>query len=281
MSCLDYAWELFMPFVESQLAVLRSWANRTLPPRYRRQTAAWSWEPATRMTALLEDFGQSRTGVFQELLSQSNDRLAPLSDPLTCDLGLHAWLRPQREESYSMWLQWSLQQLADWESIGQVLGLLPTRATGATIEVDREVPISYRDDAGHGRLDLLIRQGSETLCVLEIKTKSFFDEDLRKQLSYSESPNVSPGAERIFIAVDTEGFDLRGFRFLSWSEICIRLRRLTPHVAANKNQLTAALLLAFVGAVEQNLLGLAQSEKDLGALPRTVDHLKRFLKQTR
>ena len=81
--------------------------------------------------------------------------------------------------------------------------------------------------------------------------------------------------------MDAEGFDLHGFRFLSWSEICIRLRRLAPSILANKNPLTAGLLLAFVGAVEQNLLGLAKSEKDLGALPRTVDHLRQFLESTR
>jgi hypothetical protein len=124
----------------------------------------------------------------------------------------------------------------------------------------------------------LIRQGSETLCILEIKTKSFTGEDLHKQRSYSK---FAPEAERIFLAVDTGGFDLHGFRFLSWSEICIRLRRLAPSIAANKNHLTAGLILAFVGAIEQNLLGLAKSEKDLGALPRTVDHLRQFLESTR
>jgi hypothetical protein len=55
------------------------------------------------MIALLEDFGRSRVTVFRAMLRDSNDFLAPLSDPLTCELGLHAWLRPQREESYSMW----------------------------------------------------------------------------------------------------------------------------------------------------------------------------------
>jgi hypothetical protein len=235
------------------------------------------------MTTLLEDFGRSRETVFRTLLSESNEFLAPLSDPLTCELGLHAWLRPQREESYSMWLQWSLQQLECWELISEVLGLDANPRDGtAAIEVDREVPLSYRDDSGHGRLDLLIRHRSETLCILEIKTKRFADEDLDKQRAYSESPEVALGAERTFIAVDAEGFDLRGFRFLAWSELCIRLRRLAPRVAANKGYLTAGLLLAFVGAVEQNLLGLAQaSGKDLGALPGTVEHLTRFLESTR
>ena len=118
-------------------------------------------------------------------------------------------------------------------------------------------------------------------CVLEIKTKVFADEDLHNQRAYSESSEVSPGAERVFIAVDAEGFDLRGFRSLSWSEVCIRLRCLAPTFAANRGHLAAALLLAFVGAVEQNLLGLAESSgRDLGALPKTAEHLKRFLEST-
>lgn len=86
------------------------------------------------------------------------------------------------------------------------------RGGSATIEVTREFPILYRDDSGRGRLDLLIRQGSETLCILEVKTKSFSDQDLNKQGSYSE---FAPRAERTFVATDAEGFDLRGFRFLA------------------------------------------------------------------
>jgi hypothetical protein len=97
------------------------------------------------MTAYLKDFGRSRLTVFRTLLGKSNEFLASLSDPLTCDLGLHAWLRPQREESYSMWLQWSLQQL----KYGDLIGALNLRANPrddtAAIEVRREVQISYRD----------------------------------------------------------------------------------------------------------------------------------------
>jgi hypothetical protein len=127
-SCIEYSWELFTPFVESHLTVLRWWAGRQLPRPHGHQAAMRSWEAATKLTALLADFGRRRSGAFRDLLSKSNSHLTPLSDPLTCELGLHAWLRPQREESYSMWLQWSLQQLRDWESISEVLGLqVPSR----------------------------------------------------------------------------------------------------------------------------------------------------------
>ncbi len=177
-----------------------------------------------------------------------------------------------------MWLQWSLQQLRDWEQISEVLGLqVRSREASLAVEIECEVPICYSDGSGYGRLDLLIRQGSEALCVLEIKTKCFSSEDLLKQRSYSE---FAPDAERIFLSVDAAGFDLHGFRPLSWATLCIRLRRMAPSVAAKKNCLTAALLLAFIGAVEQNILGLATSEKDLIALPRTVDHLRGYLDWT-
>ena len=154
------------------------------------------------------------------------------------------------------------------------LGCIPAHANGgAAIEVQREVCIPYGDDSGRGRLDLLIRQGSETLCVIEVKTKSFSDKDLRKQRWYSE---FAPRAERIFWPLTQKDSIYVGLGF-SWFELCISLRRLTPAVAANRNHLTAALILAFVGAVEQNVLGLAQSEEDLGALPRTVAHLRQFV----
>jgi hypothetical protein len=269
--------------LEGQLAVLRFWATSSLPAVTLRPVAVCSWEPAQEMTTLLEDFGRSRLAVFGSLLSESNNFLAPLADPLTCDLGLHAWLRPQREESYTMWLQWALRQLGDWILIGEVLGLRARPQCGpAPIYVDREVEVAYRDGSGYGRLDLVVGQGSEMFCVLEIKTKVFSDEDLDKQRAYSESSEVSPGAEKVFIAVGAEGYDLRGFRFLPWSEVCIRLRKLATAFAVNRGYLAAALLLAFVGAVEQNLLGLSgASGTDLGALPKTVEHLKRFLESTR
>jgi hypothetical protein len=64
-----------------------------------------------------------------------------------------------------MWLQWALQQLGDWRLINEVLGL-PARPQYAPtpIQVDREVQVAYRDDSGYGRLELVIRQGSEMLC---------------------------------------------------------------------------------------------------------------------
>src|SRR5882672_61947 len=111
-----------------------------------------------------------------------------------------------------MWLQWLLQQLESWELISEALGLQrskPRHGTAA-IDVNREAKIVYRDGSGRGRLDLLIEQGSDTLCILEIKTKLFSDADLEKQRAYSGSPDVSLGAERVFVAVDTEGFDPEG-----------------------------------------------------------------------
>jgi hypothetical protein len=170
----------------------------------------------------------------------------------------------------------------DRRALISALGLRAApRERAQAIQIEREVQIPYGDGSGHGRLDLLVRQGLETLCILEIKTKGFFDEDLDKQHAYSESPAVARGAERIFVAADAQGFNLRGFRFLPWSEVCIRLRRLAPSVAASKSLLTAALFLAFAGAVERNLLGLARSEKDLATLPGTVDHLRECLMPTR
>jgi hypothetical protein len=268
--------------VDSKLEILRFWASTSPPATVENHsTLACSWDSATKLIGFLDDFGRSRMTLFQGLLNKSADFLVPLSDPLTCDLGLHDWLSPEREESYSMWLQWSLQQLESFELISEAIGLQGkvSRETEA-IAVDREVHLSYRDELGHGRLDLLIRQESEILCIIEVKTKPFSDEDLEKHRAYSESPDIAPEANRIFIATDAEGFDLRGFQFLSWSELCLRLRRLAPRVAARKGLLTTSLILAFVGAVEQNLLGLAHSSgKDLRAIPKTVNHLSRFLEQ--
>ncbi|NHM26190.1 hypothetical protein G7K71_04070 [Desulfofundulus sp. TPOSR] len=58
---------------------------------------------------------------------------------------------------------------------------------------------------------------------------------------------ATDGAERLY-----EG----GFELLTWGDICHRLRHLIPELVAEGRLVLAALVGGFVGAVEQNLLGV-------------------------
>ncbi len=57
-----------------------------------------------------------------ELLARSTNQLKS-SDPLLCDLGVHRWLESDREESYSDWLAWVLEQLDHASVVTRVLGV--------------------------------------------------------------------------------------------------------------------------------------------------------------
>jgi hypothetical protein len=63
-------------------------------------------------------------------------------------------------------------------------------------------------------------------------------------------------AEKVFLAQRDEGLDLRGFRFRSWWQVCLGLRRSSQSVIESRPYGEAALFLALLGAIEQNLLDL-------------------------
>jgi len=206
---------------------------------------------------------------------------APLSDPLRCDLGLHAWLAPEREESYSKWLHWTLKQFAECGILGEILDLpMPFVSNASGIRLINEWTIRSRDGKRFGRIDIAVWLGEVLSAILEIKTKSFTDEALEKHLLYCESPDVHQEAARIFIAQSADGLDLLGFRLLGWQEVCVRLRSRVQRVAQEKGLLPAAMVVAFIAAVEQNILGVhpftGENHYDI---PIAVTYLQDFLRR--
>jgi hypothetical protein len=184
-----------------------------------------TWSSARHLAELLNAYGQRVQSQYSTLLVSCDQLFAPLSDPLRCDLGLHAWLAPEREESYSKWLHWTLKQFAECGTLGEILDLpIPSASNTSGIQLFNERTIRSRDRKRFGRIDIVVWHG-EMSAILEIKTKSFTDEALEKHLLYCESPDVPPEAARIFIGQNADGLDLRGFRLLDWKEVCVRLRR--------------------------------------------------------
>jgi hypothetical protein len=194
---------------------------------------------------------------------RSKKRLFPLSDPLDTRFPLHRQLSSDREEVYSDWLQWVLQQFSDTRCLGHILGS-PNLARLANphepISVDREITVEHGYAGRAGRLDIVLRQGSRRLIVVEVKTRAYEDADLEKHAGYTESID-SPDSEFIFLAVNPPDTGLRGFRFVSWAEVCVALRAVAESRLGPDHILSTALVLAFVGAVEQNLLGFVGSAR--------------------
>src|SRR5262249_7591378 len=143
--------------------------------------------------------------------------------------------------------------------------------------------------AGHtGKIDLLIQYGRWAILAIEVKTCSADASDTVKQKGYKnwiDSQECEHKLPPVLIATDAKNIEYEGFQFVSWRDICLELRWVIPELQSQDKLLTGAMILAFVGAVEQNLLGFsARRLKKPGARrvsafnPKIIDHLEAYLK---
>lgn len=247
--------------------VLRKWAALGSLINKFAQPQPVNWEPVKGMIKAAEDKWSDDAEHLRELLKRSNDQLRPLDDPLNEDFGAHRWLSAEREEAYSDWLKWVLEQLKRPALIAQVLGIRSKdlSAVSGELKIVREFGIT--DDQGiPRRTDLDIYWGGNPGIRVEVK----------KHKAESVHPAQLEGQEkgkgfRRYILLVTSGTvqDYKGkFIVRYWNDVCIEIRRLVPTLGGGKDELIVlkAMLLAFVGAVEQNLLRLQ------GALRERIDH---------
>lgn len=78
---------------------------------------------------------------------------------------------------------------------------------------------------------------------VEVKTREFNELDLEKHKGYRDSIS-SPQTELIFFSADRPDLDLRGFRFLSWADVCVTLRAIAPRLLGPERILGTAMILA-------------------------------------
>ena len=115
-------------------------------------SSAADWTPVRRVAAAFLSFAEYEKLHLYRLLHQSDQCLAPLSDPLRFSFWKHRWLdlRGEREESYSDWLAWLLEEMGSAETPLKVFGLEDTefgaQVRGAPPRVNREEAI--RADGG-------------------------------------------------------------------------------------------------------------------------------------
>jgi hypothetical protein len=139
-----------------------------------------------------------------------------------------------------------------------------------------------------GRLDLVIRFGSRAIIVIEVKTGHADTADTAKQKGYLRwlRRQRQPAKEAVLLAVSAEEQEYDGFVFVAWQDVCIEMRRLGVEMIKDDRKMAAAMVLAFVAAVEQNLLGFSAQRVQqtcagsaLYFNAHVVAHLERFLEK--
>lgn len=196
---------------------------------------------------------------------------AIIADPLLIEFASNRWLAASREEAYSDWLAWILEQITDPSLVAELLfGLNSTEFaifSGRRIKkIDREVWVPEGYTGSAGRLDCVLRF-ADALIVIEIK--KFHDEGgatYAKHEGYANWLNRQSEATHLklglIIAHSPETSSVEDlFRYLDWRTVCQRGRSIIPKVCKSgekgdhsKNVVIASLLATFIGSVEQNIL---------------------------
>lgn len=249
----------------SLIATLANWAaigRRLRPPI---MAIEETWASARRLIKVARAKLDVEAEHLRELFRYSDARLSPLEDPLKANLGAHRWLRGDREETYSDWLQWVIEQLGSPDLVYSILGEPPPEGWqnwGTQLpDVRREVSVQSGHEGHEGRLDIVVRYGMDAIIVVEVKVGNAEAADTIKQTGYAlalDSEHESVRVRKILLATSAQEREYYGFTFWSWASVCVVLRKKVPELH-RLPLVTRAMLLAFVGAVEQNLLGFSSS----------------------
>lgn len=259
--------------------VIRIWASLS-------RSATSNWDSVSNIIRAAETDSSKQELELRRLLNESDARLGAVSlcDPLHAGLGLNRWLREEREEAYSDWLEWVLRQVqalprGAWHVLW-VLGVpekeIPVAADGKSFEINREFCIPDR------RLDLFLSLVGALAVAVEVKKYSAEVSQTKKQAPYFEwlQQQDSIWKKAILLVTDAEEETSHSFARLRWSELCARLRALLPVIAQRCGTVNAAMVVAFIGAAETNLLGLVvpderhDSNVDYLSYGQTIRHLK-------
>lgn len=227
---------------------------------------------------------QEDSCALRDLLERSKNQLG-WPDPLLCDLGIHRWLGKGREEAYSDWLAWVLQQLGEADAVLRVLGVsADPKFDTRSYWVEREALVAEGAPGCVGRIDLLIHFGEPEQAVLGVEVKTW-DESFEKQGGYLKSlQKPFLPAECVLVALELAKDRCFGFRLRSWRELSMALRReIARHASGHGGDIMAAMMLGFVGAIEQNLLefGIAAPRRARDKQPTLVSReLLDYLSET-
>jgi hypothetical protein len=216
------------------------------------------WDPGISLVESLRVAQAPYREELKQLLSRSLKLLRPLGEPLLVDNPLTGILKDAREEIYSDLLAWSLRQL-ETPQVLSVLGInLPNPVSTSKVEVLREHPVPVGHPGSAGRLDIRISAGLELIADVEVKLGQAEASDLEKQAGYAQF-----GASHPILIASAGARDIYPgkYRLRKWADVCISFREAGRELLANgqsdtRKVMHAGLILAFVAAVEENLLGV-------------------------
>lgn len=253
--------------------LMRYWASL-----YKSKT--FNWSAVTGMIQVAEAEARKLESKLSELLSASDAALQKISlrEPLRVDAGLNRWLKKDREEAYSDWLAWILEQLGSLDVL-DVLRITDAEVAASTqshFKVERECCIP------DGRLDLLLTLDNSLIVVIEVKKSSAEVADTAKQSGYHKWLQEQPFPQRrgILLITDAGEETYQNFAPMRWADLCIRLRRMLPRLCNSIGLVKTAMIIAFISAVETNLLNLVVPSADAVErlfYAKTLDHLERYL----
>ena len=242
---------------------LKLWADMYRQGAFRTSLPSGCWRAADELLGVALAADCSARAGLEGALAISDQTFNPLADPLSIEFGAHRWLFSKREEAYSDWFGWILEQIQDAGQVLKLLGMqdeeILRECASENLIVRREFPIP------DGRLDLSVKFGKHLLVIVEIKTKSFDEDAVQDQLKkYARWAQEQPRPTLCyFAAVESGEFACpEGFEPLPWRELALRIREQARYwIQASKRPpldgrdlIRAAMTLAFCGAVEQNLL---------------------------
>ncbi len=253
---------------EKAADLLRQWGHLGAMITAARQQWRGDWTPVQRIIQAAQEPLLLESERLRGLLQRSNALLAPLADPLLTDFGVHRWLATAREEVYSDWLKWIVEQLQTPEYVFRLFGIDDPTAIAlcqqTPLTVKREVPVPQGHDGQSGSLDLVVRYGGQALIVVEVKMTDAEAADTDKQQGYmewiKEQPEPKEHQHPILLVVEAAKEDYKGFAPKRWPSLCVVLRQIAQAFCKEPQRLVlAAMILAFVGAVEQHLLSFPAS----------------------
>lgn len=230
------------------MVALRRWAQ--LGRSYVPGCSSPDWSAVSRLVVAAKPYLLANASDLKALLDQSC-RDFGMPDPLLTDLGAHRWL--EKENSYSDWLAWVLERLEP-SAVFEVLGVDPPQDAG-------KCHIQRESQLGERYIDLLIRfdRIRDYAIVVEVKT---YDEQYGKHQRYIELLKRTFGKDMpcVLVANHDRIEKTFGFKLRPWRKVAFALRSKIAEYAARQaagDRIITAMMLAFVAAVEQNLLGLS------------------------
>lgn len=191
-----------------------------------------------------------------------------VQEPFLMDLSKHPPFSKAREEKFSDYLAWIIEQIAAEPAWILKLFNISEKDLDSS-KIEGRIPIIKRENVvAEGRIDILILY-EDVLIDIEVKVVDAESADVAKNAGYRESLKANYSMERykqfhrllvtgaLNDAYNREPEDeCQWYWVVKWSEVCLRLRQLILESSVLKDKLLLkALVVSFAGSVEQTLLG--------------------------